>query len=229
MTELLQYRTCADAVAAAGDYLTKQLFESEGNIILLLAGGSCLNAVRHAVKKLDGPVLSRIHLAQIDERVVPLDDPASNWRQIEESVGARLNQFASTLPMVPNVEEADDLAISYEMRLMSLLETADETIGIYGIGDDGHIAGMLSTTNPGDFTQFLDGRLVVGYKAHDYTRITTTAALLTKLSEVILLTCGPNKVKTVDKINQDLAPHNHPAQLLKDASRVSLFVGEEQA
>jgi len=229
MTELFQYRTCADAVVAAGDYLAKQLSESEGNLTLLLAGGSCLNAVRQAVKELDDSVLGRIHLAQIDERVVPPDDPASNWLQIKDSVGAKLNKFASALPMVPSVEEPDDLAISYEMQLMGLLETADETIGVYGIGEDGHIAGMLSTPDPGEFTQFLDGRLVVGFEGRDFTRLTTTAALLTKLSEIVLLTCGPAKVKAVEKINLELAPHKHPAQLLKDASRVSLFVGEELA
>lgn len=229
MTELSQYTTCKDAIVACAEYLVKQLNASQGNILLLLSGRSSLNPVREAFAQLDDEVLSRIHVGQIDERFVDIKDEASNWRQIKEALGPALNKTASRLAILEQEGEPDDVAIAYEMELQSLLETADETIGVYGIGEDGHIAGMLSVANPADFTQFLDGRLCVAFKADDFTRITTTAALITKLNEVVLFACGPAKVKAISKLNQELPTHKHPAQLLKDAQRASLFIGEELA
>jgi 6-phosphogluconolactonase/glucosamine-6-phosphate isomerase/deaminase len=124
-------------------------------------------------------------------------------------------------------DSPEDMAIAYEMELRSLLEATDETIGVYGVGKDGHIAGMLPAKNPEDFTKFLDGRLVVNYPGKDFVRITTTQPLITKLKEIIVFACGQDKVKAIEKINEDLEPSEHPAQLFKDANRATIFLGEK--
>ncbi len=222
-----QYESCQDAVVGASEYLARQLKESEGSIALLLSGGSSLNPVREAFKSLDDKVLGRIHIAQIDGRFVDIDDEASNWRQIKDALGSNLKKVASTLVMLRQGVGAEDIAIAYEMQLRELLAAADEKIGVYGIGADGHIAGMMPTKSPEDFTKFLDGRLVVNYQSHDFVRITTTQPLLTRLDEVILFACGQEKIKAVDKLNDDLSPREHPAQILKDAKRVNIFVAAE--
>lgn len=227
MTELFAYKTCADAVVASSDYLQKQLNDAEGQILLLLSGGSCLNPVREAFKRLDDENLKRIDLAQIDGRYVDIGAEGSNWRQIKEALGVKLNKLDTKLALLNTGDEPEDIAIAYEMELNGLLESADYTLGIYGIGPDGHIAGMLPTAHPEEFTRFLDGRLVVDYEAPDFVRMTTTQALLTKLDEAVVFACGPAKNAALERLNEDLPPHKHPAQLLKDAERVTIFLGEE--
>jgi 6-phosphogluconolactonase/glucosamine-6-phosphate isomerase/deaminase len=228
MTELFEYKTCNDAITAAADYLFKQIDESEGSILLLLSGGSSLNPVREAFKNIDDETLGRIHIAQVDGRFVEIDDEASNWRQIREAIGPKLDKTASQAVILKQGDAAEDIAIAYEMELRSLLAAADEKIGVYGVGSDGHIAGMLPAKNPADFTQFVDGRLVVDFQGHDFTRITTTQPLLTKLDEVIVFACGPDKVATIERLNEDISPQEHPAQFLKDAERATIFIGESK-
>lgn len=226
MTELFEYTTCADAVTAAKAYLVKQLSASDGHILLLLSGGSSLNPVREAFKELDDDTLARIDIAQIDGRYVDIGAESSNWRQIKEALGSKLDKVDTKLSLLNTGDTPEDIAIAYEMELTALLGSDDTVIGVYGIGTDGHVAGMLPTRHPEEFTRFLDGRLVVDYQAHDFTRMTTTHALMTKLDEAIVFACGPAKVAAVEKINEDLPSHKHPAQLLKDVQRVTIFVGE---
>jgi 6-phosphogluconolactonase/glucosamine-6-phosphate isomerase/deaminase len=228
MTELFQYKSAEDAISAAADYLAKQLEDSQGNVLFLLSGGSSLNPVRVAFKKLSDDTVRRLYIAQIDERLAENGEP-TNWSQIEKALGGKLSRTAGQLAMLFDGGEPDDDAIAYEMELRSLLETADEVIGIYGVGEDGRLGGILPSKEPENFTQFLDGRLTVAYQAADFTRITTTAALLSRLNEAIVFACGPNKVKTIERINKDLPANRHPVQLLKDAKRASLFVAEELA
>lgn len=228
MTELFQYKSAKEAIDGAADYLVKQLEDSQGNVLLILSGGSSLNPVREVFTKLKDATLARIHVAQIDERYAE-DGQLNNWRQIEDALGGRLNRTAGQLAMLLDGDEPDDAAIAYEMELRGLLETADEIIGIYGVGDDGSLSGMLACKQPEDFTHFLDGRMVVSYKAADDSRLTTTAALLSRLDEAIVFGCGPSKVKTIERLNKDFPPHRHPVQLLKDAKRASIFIGEELA
>lgn len=229
MTELFEYTTCADAVVAAKEYLVKQLDASEGHILLLLSGGSSLNPVREAFKELDDETISRIDIAQIDGRYVDIGAEGSNWRQIKEALGNKLGKADTKLAFLNTGDAPEDIAITYEMELTSLLESADFIIGVYGVGTDGHIAGMLPTKSPEDFTHFLDGRLVVDYKAPDYVRMTTTQELITRLDEAVVFACGPAKVKTIEKLEDNLPAHKHPVQLLKDAKRATLFIGETDA
>ena len=223
MTELFEYKTSAATVKAAGDYLLKQINESDGNILLLLSGGSSLNPVREALSRLDKNTLKRVHIAQIDSLIVPETDEFSNWRQIKEALGDKLNQVASAT----RIFNMEDMAIAYEMELDSLLGMADYSIGIYGIGMDGRVAGMLPADSPEDFTQFLDGRLVVNYQAPDYERVTTTESLIAKLDEAIVFASGIQKVRMVEKIDKNLPIHKSPIQMFKDTKRTTIFLGEK--
>jgi 6-phosphogluconolactonase/glucosamine-6-phosphate isomerase/deaminase len=93
MTELFQYPNCPDTVKAAGAYLLKQINASSGQILLLLSGGSSLNAVRETFKVIKPEVVNRIDLAQIDERFVDIDDQDSNWRVIKDVTGDSFAHF----------------------------------------------------------------------------------------------------------------------------------------
>ena len=227
MTELFEYKTSAATVKAAGDYLLRQIKESSGNILLLLSGGSSLNAVREAFSRLDKGTLKRIHIAQIDSLIVPETDEFSNWRQIKEALGDKLDQVASSTRIFNMGDDPEDMAIAYEMELDSLLSMADYAIGIYGVGMDGRVAGMLPSASPEDFTQFLDGRLVVDYKAADYQRVTTTESLIVRLDEAVVFASGLQKVRMVEKIDKNLPIHKSPIQMFKDAKRTTIFLGEK--
>lgn len=228
MTELFQYAKCADAVAAAKDYLVRQLSSADGHILLMLSGGSSLAPIQEAFKELSDDTLSRIDIAQIDARYVDIDAESSNWHRIKEALGSKLDKTDTKLIFLNTGNAPEDITIAYEMELNALLGSADTVIGVYGVGADGHVAGMLPTEHADDFAKFLDGRLVVDYQAPDFIRMTTTQALMTRLGEAIVFACGPDKVAAIEKINQDLPPHKHPAQMLKDVERVTIFLGKDK-
>ncbi|HEX9594854.1 MAG TPA: 6-phosphogluconolactonase [Candidatus Saccharimonadales bacterium] len=227
MTELFEYKTLPSAVKAASDYLKKQINESSGKVLLLLSGGSSLNPVKEAFSSLDSKTLARIRLAQVDALLVPPEDELNNGRQIQEALGPNLDKTAGLTRVITMGDDGEDMAIAYEMELESMLNTSDYAIGVYGIGTDGRLAGMLPMRSPEDFTPFLDGRLVVNYVAADFERVATTQELLVRLDEVVVFATGPEKVKAVDKINQSLPAHKSPTQLLKDAKRATIFLSEE--
>lgn len=226
MTELFAYDNRKSAIDAASDYLIKQLTASEGTILLILSGGSSLNPVREAFKKLDEATLSRISIAQVDGVYSSKEDISTNWRQIKTALGKKMYKTARQLCILNHGDYPEDIAITYEMELRALLESSDETIGVYGIGSDGRLGGMLPTKSPEDFTKFVDGRLVVDYQAEDNFRITTTQALLTMLDEAVVFVCGSDKKQALSQLDESLPAYRHPAQFLKDAKRVTIFVGE---
>lgn len=227
MTELFSYKDLTSAVTAASDYLLKQIKDASGNVLLLLSGGSSLNPVKKAFESLDKAQLGRLRLAQVDALVVPEDDELNNGRQIREALAGKIEHTQGLIRVITLGDDAEDMAIAYEMELESLMSTADYVIGVYGVGTDGRVAGMLPAKTPEDFTPFLDGRLVVNYVAEDFERITTTHELIVRLDEAVIFAAGPEKAKQIDKINQSLPVHKSPIQLFKDAKRATIFLAEK--
>jgi len=220
--KVIHHRSCEAAAAEAGRKLAATVGQHK-KPLLLLSGGSSLNAVRVMVSRLSKTQKKRLKIMQIDARYVPFGHEESNWTQIENLFGDELNldrQYA----MYEEGKKPRDLASDYSVLLESELEKADITIGVYGMGADGHIAGIKPTKIPYKFMKFLDGRLVVNYKAKDYQRITTTQELIVKLNKVIGFVCGKDKYEAVKKLNEDINMRLHPAQLLKDAKDGELHV-----
>ncbi len=220
--KVIHHRTCEAAATEAGRKLASAIGKHK-KPLLLLSGGSSLNAVRVMASRLTKAQKNRIKVMQIDARYVPFGDEDNNWSQIEKYLSDDL-----VLDRKNAIYEEDkkprDLASNYSAMLEEAMEDADITIGVYGMGADGHIAGIKPMWAPYRFTRFLDGRAVVSYKAKDFIRITTTSEVIVRLDRIIGLVCGKEKYEAIKKLDEEASMRQHPAQLLKDAKNAELHV-----
>jgi len=183
-----------------------------------------LNAAKVMLSRLSDKQKKKLTIAQIDARIPHREDADDiNWRKIKQVFSGHLTLDPYNA-MQENGETPDDIASNYSARLEMLMEKADKTIGLYGIGKDGHIAGMLPGRAAYNFTRFLDGRHVVKYRPKDYLRITTTQEVLVSLDKVVVLVCGKEKHRAVADLDKDILPHIHPAQLLKDVKKAEAHI-----
>lgn len=218
----MHHRTCEAAAAEAGRTLARRVALAR-KPLLLLSGGSSLNAIPVMLSRLSHKQKKKLVVGQLDERISKADGRALNWTQIKRIFDGHI-KLDENNAMVNNGDSPNDMAVNYSARLVEMLETADMSMGLYGIGRDGSLAGMLPGRVAYQFTRFLDGRHVVKYKPEDYIRVTTTAEVVVSLKRVYALVCGKDKYKAIADLDKDLDPDKHPAQLLKDTRRARAYV-----
>jgi len=218
-----KYKDCNEAVKDSASRLTSALGHPV-KTLLLLSGGSSLVVAKEALAKLSSEQKKLITIAQIDERYGEPGHKDSNWNGIEEIAGD-FNEYAGVANVLQGSGSIEEDAANYNARLKQLLVKNILKVGLYGVGADGHLAGMLPGS-PADFMKYTDGRLVVNFKGSDFPRITTTSALLKVLDEAIVFACGEDKQNAINQLEKKLPVNEHPAQLLKEANVTYMYYGE---
>ncbi len=192
-------------------------------VLWLLSGGSNIPVEVAALSILQHATPGTLTLGLVDERFVPLDSPDSNWHQLRV---AGLNGEKATLlaPIINADDSLEATAADFGKRLMAAIKKADVIIGQFGVGPDGHTAGILPYS-PGVHAR----RLVVGYEGPDFQRITTTAALFNKLSLAVVVAMGEPKKAPLERMNTDVSADDQPAQLLLRARDVIIYTDQPVA
>ena len=130
-----------------------------------------------------------------DERCVPLDHPASNYRLAAESLLSGVGGVHALFPM-----RADDGADAYHLLLSSVGQI--DVIHL-GLGADGHTASLF----PGSPALDADpGRLVVANEdpadTNPYPRLTLTHAGVARGREVVVTVSGADKAPAFDAVRR---------------------------
>jgi 6-phosphogluconolactonase/glucosamine-6-phosphate isomerase/deaminase len=89
---------------------------------------------------------------------------------------------------------------------------------LFGIGSDGHTAGILPRSSAVD-----EMRLAHGYDGGTFKRITMTRPAITQLDEAVIYTMGKDKWPVLDQLENDVAIDEQPAQILKQVPKVTIF------
>ena len=141
----------------------------------------------------------RTHLWLVDERCVPLDDPNSNFRVINETIVDHADiPHEQVHPMFALSPDADE---TYERELREHLawrEKGQDRLDfvLLGMGADGHTASLFPHTQP----LHEEERLVRFNVAPDATpkdRLTMTFPLINSARFVAVLVTGPSKAATI--------------------------------
>lgn len=138
-----------------------------------------------------------------DERCVPLDHPASNYRLAADSLLSGVGGVHALFPM-----RADDGPDAYHLLLSSLGEI--DVIHL-GLGADGHTASLF----PGSPALDADpGRLVVANEdptdTNPYPRLTLTYAGIARGREVVVTVSGAEKAEAFDAVRRGVdVPASH--------------------
>src|SRR5680860_33073 len=144
---------CDEATEEAAKKLCEALDHSV-KTLLLLSGGSSLRVAKVALAKLTPDQKKLITIAQIDERYGKPGHKNSNWNGVQDAVGG-FSAYAGAVNVLQDSETIEEDAAYYNAILTNLLEQNVLVVGLFGVGADGHIAGILPGED-GDFLKYTD-------------------------------------------------------------------------
>ena len=147
-----------------------------------------------------------VELFWVDERCVPPDAEASNYRLAAETFLDKVPIGADNVHRVPG--ECDDYARAVRMyadiirRVFNLGpgQMPEFDLIMLGMGADGHVGSLFRDS----YAHFDTEALVsaVYFAGSDYSRITLTHPVLCAASKLIILVCGPEKADILRDVMQ---------------------------
>ena len=202
----------ADHVA---DVLKEHLSNGE-RVLWLMTGGSGIAISVLASKKLEDTDLSNLFVTLTDERFGLLGHKDENWQQLLD-MGFDLPSANLYRPLIG--ENTVSTATKFADWLDEKLEIADYSIGLFGLGTDGHTAGI----KPHSPAVTASG-LTVSYKGDDFERVTIGFSVIRQINEAILQVSGDDKRKVLHELIFDtLALDTQPAQILKEIPNLTIY------
>lgn len=170
----------ADDVAAKG----ADVFLEIAPRTVVLAGGTTPRAMyeRLAVSRYDW---TGVDIFFGDERCVPPDDEASNYRMAHEALLSRVDARVHRM----RGETCDPEQYEQELRSFFAVGRPQFDLVLLGLGEDGHTASLF----PGDAAVEVRDRWVVHVQRTDYARLTLTLPVLSAARVAMFLATGEQK------------------------------------
>jgi 6-phosphogluconolactonase len=165
--------------------------------------------------KLQAPPHPKLTITLTDERYVPLNHPDSNWHQLLEK-GLRI-PGAELIPILEGNNRATTTE-KFNNILRQELNDADFKIGLFGIGRDGHTAGILPMSKALESKE-----LACAYDTEKFERITITPKVIVQLDEIIAFAKGEEKWQAIENLQKEIDISKEPAQILKQVPLFTLF------
>lgn len=205
-------------LAPAADYLARRisgLLRRGKKVLWLVPGGSAIEVAASAAKKLKDEELANLTVTLTDERYGPDGHPDSNWQQLKEA-GFEL-PGADLVPVLAG-KNLEETTVRFNKKMKRCFEAADFSIGLFGIGTDGHTAGILPGSPAVDSPQ-----LAASFKGGDFERITITPAAIAKLVIGIVYATGQAKWPVLDRLSEEIPIDKQPAQALKAIPKLRIY------
>jgi len=147
-----------------------------------------------------------IHLFWVDERCVPPDAEASNYRLAAQSFLAKVPIPEANVHRMPG--ECSDYSKAVReysdtiRRVFNLApgQVPEFDLMVLGMGPDGHVGSLF----PNSYARFDTEALVsaVYFTDNNYSRITLTHPVLRAASELVILVSGPEKADILRDVMQ---------------------------
>lgn len=185
------------------------------SLIWLVPGGSAISIAAETSTLLADVPVGKLTVTLTDERYGPPGHPDSNWEQLQQA-GFTL-PGAALLPVLSGGTMEESVAKMADV-LANALELADYKLGFFGIGSDGHTAGVLPGSPAVD-----SPKLVAGYTSNPYHRITVTPLAISKLDEAVVYASGEAKWPVFDQMETFIPVMRQPAQVIKLIPKVTIF------
>ena len=179
-----------DSLAQRISELINKAQETKGNATVLLSGGGTPMPV---YEKLSDSSLdfSKVEFGLVDDRFVPVSDPASNEGVIR-NIFKHQPDF-SLESMVPNPDD-------YEQSIAQCHQTYQKFVHgdiiLLGMGGDGHFASLFPNDEPSEKGLLATecGCLGTNAPSHPTKRISTNLAFINSIEHRILLITGTDKL-----------------------------------
>lgn len=205
-----------DAANFIAQSILNQL-KSGKRVLFFVTGGSSISVGVRVSEILRGEQLDNLTVMLTDERYGPYSHIDSNWYQL---IKQGLNfPGATSIPILIG-EDMTKTTEKLEMILNRELKNAQYKIGLFGVGADGHTAGILPDSIAVNSTD-----LVCSYDTPKFSRITITFKTIKKLDEAVVWVQGENKWEVLKDLQQGTSGDvtKQPAQILKEVPLLTIF------
>jgi 6-phosphogluconolactonase/glucosamine-6-phosphate isomerase/deaminase len=228
------------------DYLYQVLQQKLGSgqrVLWLLTGGSAMGVAVTVAQQLHVQHVptDQLSISLIDERYGPIGHADSNWQQLADK---GFDLPGATLLPVLDGQSLAGTAAAYDAMLHQAFDASDYALGFFGIGPDGHVAGIL----PGSPALTAGNeQLATGYEDSEITapptegvkrgvaRLTITPAAILRLDEAVCLAMGEPKKSAIKQLQQFQQIDNGsggapaidlPASLLANVPKTTVFTDQ---
>jgi 6-phosphogluconolactonase/glucosamine-6-phosphate isomerase/deaminase len=164
--------------------------------------------------KLAGEDLQQLTVSLTDERPGPLGHPDSNWLGLMDA-GFQLR--GAHLQPVLNGDDTLSETAAFNRFLHEQLERNDYKLGVFGIGPDGHTAGLPAQNAAAS------EKLADYYQAGSFQRISSTPAAIARLDEIVAFAVGESKHLQLERLAQNAPYAEQSAQALKPVASLTVF------
>ena len=204
--------SCARHVASQ----LKRALAARSQATLAVSGGNTPKLMFHglALLPLDW---SRVHLFWVDERCVPPDDAASNYKLAKENLIDMAHIPEANVHRVVGEIDPKQAAQNYVDEIRRYFNLSGEEMPRFdvvqcGMGPDGHTASLF----PGDplVGDHTDIAAAVYAAQFQQWRVTLLPGSLLAARQLVYLVTGEDKAETVHAVfQQPINPSRYPAQL----------------
>ena len=190
------FRSNAEFDAALVERLERAISgPGTANTAVMLSGGRTpLPAYREVAVRKPVPATG-LHLVFSDDRYVPATSESSNYFQARMLIDA-LALPEEALLRVRTELPLEQAAADYGMRLATMLDSGVRvTLGLLGLGADGHTASLFNAAN----LEQARGKLAIAVQRPDGLQgISVTPEFLSKVAEPLFLVTGADKHAIVE-------------------------------
>ncbi len=209
---MLHYvKTTDDTVIASAMNEIIAGYLSDGKKVLwLVPGGSNIPIAVDVSKRLINRPTHNLRVTLTDERFGPVGHSDSNWQQLLSN-GFAIDE-SLCLPYLSGDRDLSSTMNALSADMQDAFDWADVIVGFFGMGDDGHTAGILPhspATEPVD-------TLLVRYQGADYSRITLSFAALRQVTTGFLVARGEAKHGNLEQLHAtETSLVEQPVQIVK--------------
>jgi len=174
----------------------------------------------------------KIHFWWGDERMVPTDDPESNFGVVDKLLFSKIELSKSQIHRVKGEANPTEEAKRYGIEIRSLVPINNNwpefDLIMLGLGDDGHTASIFPNQ-----MQLLNSEDITGIATHPVTgqqRITLTGKVLNNAKRVAFLVSGASKAGIFDEIIHNTKNSSvYPASHIHPEGELHWFIDEDLA
>ena len=206
-----------DGIASLAERLVHELAAGK-RVVWLVCGGSNIPAGVAIMSSISPNLSKGLAVTLTDERYGEVGHKDSNWTQLMNA-GFKANQ-AKLLPVLQPGLSLKQTVARYDQMITTVFGVADCIIAQFGIGEDGHIAGIL----PGSVAAGEQKAMAVGYKSDPFTRLTISFPAIRQLSAAYAFAFGDTKRQALTTLEQKkLVLTKQPAQILKQLDEAYVY------
>ena len=215
-----------DVAAAGAEYVVAGLraaLDASDTASLVLAGGNTPLALYARLAEVSDLPWERVHVFWGDERLVPPDDPGSNYAAAHAALLSRVSLPEANVHRVKGELEPTAAVADYAEQLRAFAQQHDIgcpspwprfDVVLLGLGEDGHTASLF----PGSPAACVVPVQAVEaeYEGRPAQRVTLTPIVFNHARRVAFLVTGVNKAAAVTAaLGPEQDPDRHPAQRIE--------------